>query len=196
MGYPLEGQEIIGNHVVRPMELEGNRRLVQCDKAAVRQLGATMQSRRSSAPARAQNDAPERRPSPSWPQRRTAPTRAPGSSFHRPRRIRGSGAGRDTPDPSDLAPGGAAGLRRRHRTEAVVLCSAAADVDHRFFVPDSVGSMAGRDAIACPERADRDRQMLLHVGRTLPKPVGTRGVQVTGRRGGAVVDIWTIYVNL
>src|SRR5450759_357898 len=78
-----------------------------------------------------------------------APTRAPGSSFHRPRRIRGSGAGRDTPDPSDLAPGGAAGLRRRHRTEAVVLCSAAADVDHGFFVPDSVGSMAGRDAIAC-----------------------------------------------
>ena len=31
-----------------------------------RRLGATMQSRRSSAPDRAQNDAPERRASPSW----------------------------------------------------------------------------------------------------------------------------------
>jgi hypothetical protein len=32
-----------------------------------RRLGATMQSRRSSAPAWAQNDAPERRSLPSWP---------------------------------------------------------------------------------------------------------------------------------
>jgi len=41
-----------------------------------------------------------RRSSPPWPQRRTAPTRAPAKAFHWPRRIRGSGAGRDTPDPS------------------------------------------------------------------------------------------------
>ena len=33
-------------------------------------------------PARAQNNAPERRPSPSWPQRRTAPTRALANGKH------------------------------------------------------------------------------------------------------------------
>jgi hypothetical protein len=57
-------------------------------------------NRRSASAEQRQNDTPERLTDHGLGAYRTAPTCAPSNAFYWPLRIRGSGAGRDTPDPS------------------------------------------------------------------------------------------------